>query len=161
MKIQSEISAGSAGTTNGDGRDLKKLEKAARDFESILIGQFFKLMHSTVGDEGAIEKSFPRKLYEEMMQDEFAREFSGQGGFNLQKVLVERYTSGKPAEVDANRHLPVVEDAKSLKRPEEGFRGQTAGFGPLRHRMNHGKISGKEYMQLQGDGAVAGDERKK
>lgn len=161
MKIQSEISAGSVNTSGGDGRNLKKLEKAARDFEAILIGQFFKLMHSTVGDEGVIEKSFPRKMYEEMMQDQFAREFSGQGGFNLQKVLVEKFTSGENPGVDANRRLPVLEDTKSMKKPDEGFRGQTARFSPLQHKMSSGKIRGKEFMQLRGDGKVAPDELKK
>ncbi|MBU8922184.1 MAG: rod-binding protein [Bacteroidales bacterium] len=68
-----------------------EIEKAARDFESILIGQFFKLMHSTIGDSGVIERSFSRKIYEEMMQDEIAKEFSKSGGLSLNKVLVDRF----------------------------------------------------------------------
>lgn len=70
---------------------IKKLEKAAKDFEAVLMSQFFRLMHATVGDEGVIDRSFSRKIYEEMIQDEFAGAFCEQGGFGLQKVLVEKF----------------------------------------------------------------------
>ena len=39
--------------SQGEG-DLRRLEKAAKDFEAILIGQFFRIMHSTVGGEGVL-----------------------------------------------------------------------------------------------------------
>jgi Rod binding domain-containing protein len=161
MKVQSAISAASAGTPGGDGRNLKKLEKAARDFESILIGQIFELMNSTVGDEGVIEKSFPRKMFEEMIQGEFAKEFSGQGGLNLQKVLVERFNSGENHCVDTNHSLSKIGDSKFMKKPGEGFRGQAARFSPLQQKMNSGKIIGKELMPLKYDGKKTQNEQKR
>ncbi len=86
IKINNIMKMPAAGNGN-----MKKLEKAAKDFEAILMSQFFRIMHSTVGDEGVIDRSFSRKIYEEMIQNEFAGAFCEQGGFGLQKVLVDKF----------------------------------------------------------------------
>jgi Rod binding domain-containing protein len=67
------------------------MQEVARDFESLLIGQFFKLMHSTITDRGVVGKSFQRNIYEEMLQTEFARAFSRRGGFGLHQEVVESF----------------------------------------------------------------------
>ncbi|MBN2071814.1 MAG: rod-binding protein [Candidatus Krumholzibacteriota bacterium] len=98
MKIQMNPQIRPVQAESSGAARTKSLEKAARDFESILIGQFFQLMHSTVSDEGMVEKSFPRKIYEEMMQGEFASEFTKRGGFGLSEVLVDRFNRGQGGE---------------------------------------------------------------
>ena len=50
-----------AGKPQSAGDDSRKLEEVSKDFEGILIGQFFRLMSSTIGEGGIIEKSFQRR----------------------------------------------------------------------------------------------------
>jgi Rod binding domain-containing protein len=83
--------------------DRSKLEKAARDFEAVLIGQFFRIMRSTVQSDGIIGRSFQRRVYEEMIQDEFAKSFAERGGFGMQELLIEKFQGVRSASPDVKR----------------------------------------------------------
>ncbi len=102
--------------------EARELSEAARKFEAVLIGQFFKLMHSTVVRRGALDKSFQRGMYEEMLQTEFARSFSRRGGFGLHRQMVERLdnlTEGKAGEgmkdKEADNSFQKIESNESIR----------------------------------------------
>lgn len=72
----------------------KELEKAATDFEAVLIGQFFRLMQKTISHDGVVKRSFERGIYEDMLQNEFAKAFAKGGGMDLHEMIVD-YFSGR------------------------------------------------------------------
>ncbi|GEM_PF-2796923 len=114
-----------AGKQKSIGDESGKLEEVSRDFEGILIGQFFRLMSSTIGEGGIIEKSFQRSIYEDMLQNEFARVFSRRGGFRLHEILVKRLGARsnndlRPTEAcDVNGE--AADDGLKLKRLNRRF----------------------------------------
>ena len=89
-----------AGLIKGQGvlngiKDRRQLENVARDFEAILIGQFFRLMNKTISSEGFIKKSFERGIYEDMFHDELAKAYSKRGGLNLHRIIVDYFNGSK------------------------------------------------------------------
>jgi Rod binding domain-containing protein len=120
-------------TSGIEGR--RRLEKAAVDFEAILIGQFFKVLHSTVGNGGLIKRSFQRSIYEEMLQDEFAKSFAKRGGFNVHKVLMKQLGSGSHGTTDSPEPGEAPPAGKSLETSRS------------RHAERSSPLN-REYMKL-------------
>ncbi|MBN1164360.1 MAG: hypothetical protein JXB45_07260 [Candidatus Krumholzibacteriota bacterium] len=91
MKIRQNLQQRIGQASRSESSELNRLKRASRDFESVFISQFFKLMHTTVGNDGVLKRSFSRQIYEEMIQDEFAKAFTARGGFKLQDILIEKF----------------------------------------------------------------------
>ncbi len=81
-----------------------KIEKAAKQFESLLIGQIMKSMHEAGssgwlggGDDQAGEAAM------EMAEDQFAQALASRGGLGLARLIMQGLTarSGEPAESKA------------------------------------------------------------
>jgi len=81
-------------TLNGI-KNSGQLEDVAKDFEAILIGQFFRLMNKTISSEGFIKKSFERGIYEDMFHDELAKAYARRGGLNLHRIIVDYFNGSK------------------------------------------------------------------
>ena len=83
------------------GAEQAKIEKAAKQFESLLIGQIMKSMHEAGssgwlggGDDQAGEAAM------EMAEDQFAQALASRGGLGLARLIMQGLSarSGEPVE---------------------------------------------------------------
>jgi len=89
------ISAGTRHSALYGIKNSRQLEDVAKDFEAILIGQFFRLMNKTISSEGFIKKSFERGIYEDMFHEELAKAYAKRGGLNLHRIIVDYFNGSK------------------------------------------------------------------
>ncbi|EOD00725.1 rod-binding protein [Caldisalinibacter kiritimatiensis] len=72
-------------------KDNQKLMEVCKEFESIFIHMMLKQMRSTVPDSGITNKSTAREIFEDMYDQEVAKQVSNQGeGIGIAKVLYEQ-----------------------------------------------------------------------
>ena len=72
-------------------KDDEDLKKACQEFESIFIHMLLKEMRSTIPEGGFIEKSTAREMFEDMYDQEIAKNISkANEGLGLAKVLYEQ-----------------------------------------------------------------------
>ena len=90
--------------------DPAKVENAAKQFESLLIGQIMKSMHEAgsadwmgTGDDPSGESAM------ELAEEQFAQAMASQGGLGLAKLIVKGIT------VQQSRN-----DSQAAARPESG-----------------------------------------
>lgn len=69
------------------------LRQVARDFESILVQQMIGAMRRTVGESGLIEKSAGERVFESMLDEEWAKKLSAAGGPNSLSEMLYRQLS--------------------------------------------------------------------
>ena len=67
---------------------------ACRDFEAIFIHQLLKLMRDSGPKSDLFESSFARDVYEDMMDEQLAKEMSQSGVFGVGDVLFEHAKQG-------------------------------------------------------------------
>ncbi len=134
-------------------KSQKQLEEVAKDFEAILIGQFFRLMNKTVSSEGVIKKSFERGIYEDMLHDELAKAYAKRGGLNLNKIIVD-YFSGASLTTRRGASLPGFRETKKvniggIKKVEEflPLKGGPAEAKKLETRSRYMQIDVKNYKR--------------
>lgn len=56
------------------------LQKASKEFEAIFIRQMISSMRKTVGEGGLLNKSNGQKIFEDMLDEEWAKKLSSRGG---------------------------------------------------------------------------------
>lgn len=89
--LQSAKQARSSGAN--DVESQQRIQKAAADFEGLLLQQMFKSMWNTVERaEGSLSASREESLYQDMLQQELAKEITASGGIGLQEILVKEIT---------------------------------------------------------------------
>ncbi|MGF7057736.1 rod-binding protein [Brassicibacter mesophilus] len=76
-------SAEHAKDTNND----KELLKACQDFEEIFVHMLLKEMRSTIPEDGLMEKSTAREIFEDMYDQELANSMSKNNGIGIAKML--------------------------------------------------------------------------
>lgn len=70
-------------------RDDEGLRNVSQEFEAYFVGVLLKQMRKTVVDGGLIQKSEARKQFESMLDDEYAKKISGDGGIGLGDAIYE------------------------------------------------------------------------
>lgn len=60
-----------------------KLYQLCLELETFLVKNLLNSMRSTVQKSGLIEESFAGKMYEDMLYDEYAKDFTRNAGFGL------------------------------------------------------------------------------
>jgi peptidoglycan hydrolase FlgJ len=70
----------------------KEIEKAAGDFEAMLVGQMLKEMHKTVGKDGLL-KSDDEETYQEMYTDAISQEIAKGQGIGVKSVIMRELYS--------------------------------------------------------------------
>lgn len=71
--------------------DDKKLMEACQEFESMFVHMLLKEMRATIPEDGLIEKSTARKLFEDMYDVEIANKISEtNGGIGIAQKLYEQ-----------------------------------------------------------------------
>ncbi|MCD6379222.1 rod-binding protein [bacterium] len=137
-------------------RNLKRtrnctLKNAARDFEAIFVGQLFKNMYSTVGNAGVIKQSFPRKIYEEMIQREYAKVYAKRGGLGLGKIIAEQLENSMEKRALRNSRDNVIRSFKEIVPKEKSRGGIQKKF-----RIENQKKIDKFYGMKKGDDSAGG-----
>ncbi|HHW68365.1 rod-binding protein [Defluviitalea raffinosedens] len=74
-------------------KDDKALKKACQEFESYFINQLFKEMRRTIQPGGLIEKSQAEEIFQEMLDEEYAKNASQSNGIGLANVLYKQLKS--------------------------------------------------------------------
>jgi flagellar protein FlgJ len=67
--------------------DREKLKKACADFEALLVARMLKLMRQSIPQNGLLENSPGKEVYQSLMDQELAKSMSQRGGIGLGEVL--------------------------------------------------------------------------
>lgn len=81
-------------TVNNDG-DFDKLKEACQEFESYFLSEMIKNMRKTVPDGGLIKKSNGEKIYQEMLDSEYASNISKEKGVGLSELMFRQLIEDK------------------------------------------------------------------
>ena len=78
------------------GKDFekKRLRQVSEDFEALMINQMLKEMRKTVDKSGLIDGGMAERIFEDMLYDEYAKEFSKTKTFGLADIIynqMEKY----------------------------------------------------------------------
>lgn len=80
-------------TINGLKNNLKssyELQKAAQDFEAVLLNMVLKAMWKTIPKSDLFEKSSATQIYEGLMHSSLSEEMARNGGMGIAKVLAKQ-----------------------------------------------------------------------
>ena len=94
------------------------LRKAAREFEAVFLYQMISAMRKTVGDGGLTEKSNARRIFESMLDEEWARKLAGKEGNGSLSDLLYRQLS---------RSMGLEEEDATPTRNAEDFLRSLSG----------------------------------
>lgn len=88
-------------SSHGVSEDRTKAEKAAEDFEALLLKQMIGEMWKSVPSSGLLSGSREEELYRDFMNDELAKSMASENGLGLKKMIVdemERRSNGQEPE---------------------------------------------------------------
>ena len=66
------------------------VQKAAQDFEAVLLNMVLKSMWKTVPKSDLFEKNSATNIYEGLMQSSLSEEMASNGGMGIAKVLAQQ-----------------------------------------------------------------------
>ncbi len=72
-------------------KDKKALEKVSKDFESIFVSMVFKTMRSSIPESSLVESSHGRKIFEGMLDEEYAKNIAEKGGFGIADMIMRSF----------------------------------------------------------------------
>lgn len=67
-----------------------ELQKAAQDFEAVLLNMVIKAMWKTIPESGLFEKNNATQIYEGLMHSSLSEEMARNGGMGIAKVLYQQ-----------------------------------------------------------------------
>lgn len=67
-----------------------ELQKAAQDFEAVLLNMVLKAMWKTVPKSDLFEKNSATNIYEGLMHSSLSEELASNGGLGIAKVLAQQ-----------------------------------------------------------------------
>jgi peptidoglycan hydrolase FlgJ len=68
----------------------QELQKAAQDFEAVLLNMVIKAMWKTVPKSDLFEKNSASNIYEGLMHSSLSEEMASNGGMGIAKVLAQQ-----------------------------------------------------------------------
>lgn len=74
-----------------DVKDKQALKKAAADLEQIFLSMMFKTMKNSIPKAGLLEESSQRKIFEDMMYEEYAGQMAKAGGIGLSDMILKDF----------------------------------------------------------------------
>ncbi len=96
IPFNSELMINAARTENSinglknNPKSSHELQKAAQDFEAVLLNMVLKAMWKTVPKSGLFEKNSATKIYEGLMHSSLSEEMAMNGGMGIAKVLAQQ-----------------------------------------------------------------------
>ncbi len=88
QKVEKLRSQSTLDPSASKGESREEAEKAARDFEAIMVKQMFSAMWATVPKGGLLSGSREEEHYQEMLQDSLAKEFAKGEGMGIRDVIM-------------------------------------------------------------------------
>ena len=88
------VSDNNAVSKYGKDFEKKRLRQVSEDFEALMINQMLKEMRKTVDKSGLIDGGMAEQIFEDMLYDEYAKEFSKTKTFGLADIIynqMEKY----------------------------------------------------------------------
>ena len=70
--------------------EKKRLRQVSEDFEALMINQMLKEMRKTVDKSGLIDGGMAEQIFEDMLYDEYAKEFSKTKTFGLADIIYKQ-----------------------------------------------------------------------
>ena len=70
--------------------DDAEIKKACQEFESFFIYKMLQQMRRTIPESTIIPKSYATRLYEDLLDDERAKQFAGLGGIGLADMMYKQ-----------------------------------------------------------------------
>lgn len=92
-------------------KDARALKKAAQDLEQVFLSMMLKTMRNSIPKAGLLEESNQRKIFEDMMYDEYAGQMARAGGIGLADMIVSEFEQRRANVVDFSKK-DVNEDAE-------------------------------------------------
>ncbi len=96
--------------------DLPRLKKACQMFEAMFINELFKEMRKTVPEGGLIKKQNSDKIYQSLLDQEYATKMAEAGGIGLGDILYGQLSETVARQGKAQG---VVSETKSERVPEK------------------------------------------
>ncbi len=82
--------------------DTSELRKATDELEAVFINMMMKTMRSTINEsEGFFKKSESEKMFQEMLDDEYAKEMAASGGIGISDMIFEQFEAAIEREDEA------------------------------------------------------------
>ncbi|MGR3292739.1 MAG: rod-binding protein [Candidatus Scalindua sp.] len=78
------------GLKNNQKSSSYELQKAAQDFEAVLLNMVLKAMWKTVPKSDLFEKNSATQIYEGLMHSSLSEEMARNGGMGIAKVLAQQ-----------------------------------------------------------------------
>ena len=75
------------------GQRRQALKDASKEFEAVFIKQMIESMRKTVGEGGLLKKSNGEKIFESMLDEEWAKKLASKGGANSLGEILYRQLS--------------------------------------------------------------------
>lgn len=75
-------------------KELERLKSVCKDFEALMLNEMFKSMRNTVNKTKLVDGGMAEDIFEDMLYDEYAKEFSKSEKIGLSQMLykhMERY----------------------------------------------------------------------
>jgi Rod binding domain-containing protein len=96
IPFNSEFMINAARTENSinglknNAKSSHELQKAAQDFEAVLLNMVLKAMWKTIPKSDLFEKNSATKIYEGLMHSSLSEEMAMNGGMGIAKVLAQQ-----------------------------------------------------------------------
>ncbi|RMG42968.1 MAG: hypothetical protein D6719_04880 [Candidatus Dadabacteria bacterium] len=71
--------------------DSDKMEKAAADFEALLLQQMFKAMWSTVPKDGMLSGSSEEAIYRDMLNEALAKDIAEGQSIGIKDIILKEF----------------------------------------------------------------------
>ncbi|MBC8550029.1 MAG: rod-binding protein [Candidatus Brocadiales bacterium] len=80
----------SISSVKNSAKSEQQLQKAAEDFEAVLLNMVIKAMWKTVPKSDLFEKNSASNIYEGLMHSSLSEEMASNGGLGIAKVLAQQ-----------------------------------------------------------------------
>ena len=109
------------------GTDQAKV-KAALDFEAMFVGQMFKSMRSTLSGKGLTEESHGRKVFTEMLDQEYSKQAAGNSEGGLAALIYRQLqqSEGKPHDNFSQLRKEFLDSQKGMPSSNRAFEANQA-----------------------------------
>jgi soluble lytic murein transglycosylase-like protein len=103
--------------------EMRKLRKAATDFESLFVQQLLKQMRKSIPDSGLFGEGMAGDIYQSMFDESIATAIAGKGSFQLADTILRSFDADKENTTQrTGQTLPDYRlrkiQAKPIRQPE-------------------------------------------
>lgn len=74
---------------------MRKLQKAAEDFESLFVQQLLKQMRKSIPDSGLFGEGMAGDIYQSMFDESISKAIAGKGSFQLADTILRSFNADK------------------------------------------------------------------